>query len=313
MTGMVPETFCQINGIALLAYWKAVWAMRKKQKIWRLVFRVSLLGFLSCACYVGWYYWSRYKTEREYEKLRREMARQTETEEEVYPAPTLEEIEGAEFTGIIDAPAPAMPDGVLTDAAENPVNFTMLSQINPELYAWIRIPNTNIDYPVAQHKGEDQTFYLHHDMYGTPQFAGCVYSESANSTDFEDPVTVLFGHNMKNGSMFQNLFLFGEESFFSNNRYVYIYTPGMIRVYEIYSAYPYDDRNIMKSFDFADRNEREKYIKESQHPRSMEAMVREGTEVTQESKVLTLSTCIAGQTDARYLVQAVLIYEEDGK
>ena len=286
---------------------------REKQKFWRVVFWTALLGCLSCACYVGWYYWSRYQTEREYEELRWEIARQTETEEETGHAPTLEEIEGAEFTGIIDAPAPAIPDGVLTDASENPVNFTLLSQINPELYAWIRIPNTNIDYPVAQHRGEDQTFYLHHDMYGTPQFAGCIYSESANSTDFKDPVTVLYGHNMKNGSMFQNLFQYKDESFFLDNRYVYIYTPGMVRVYEIYSAYPYDDRNIMKSFDFAEQEELKKYIEESQHPRSMEAMMREGAEVTQESKILTLSTCIAGQTDARFLVQAVLIYEENGK
>lgn len=291
--------------------------MRKKKTkgFWRIVSLAALAGCILCVCYVGYYYWTRYHTEQEYERLRQEMQQESETEtdtEDTY-TPTLEEIESAEFTGIIDGPAPSIPEGVLTDAEDNPVDFELLEEINPELYAWIRVPNTSIDYPVAQHEGEDQTFYLHHDMYQDPQFAGCIYTEDTNSRDFTDPVTVLYGHNMKNGSMFQNLFKFAESSFFEENRYVYIYTPGKTRVYEIYSAYPYDDRNIMASFDFSDEKDLEKYLEESRHPRSMEAMVRDGIEVTEESKVITLSTCIADQTEMRFLVQAVLIYEEDEK
>lgn len=237
----------------------------------------------------------------------------TEATPDQHPSYTLEEIENAEFTGVIDAPAPKIPTEVLTELEDQPIDFTKLNEINPELYAWIRIPDTNIDYPVAQHDGEDQTFYLHRDMYGEPQFAGCIYSEKPNKKDFSDPVTVLYGHNMINGAMFQNLHLFREREFFDNHKYVYVYTKQGSLVYEIYAAYTYDDRHILKSFDFSKEKDLKKYINESLHPRQMDAMVREGVDVTVDDHVLTLSTCLADQPGSRLLVQAVLTYEKDGE
>ena len=274
---------------------------------------IALIGCAACLGFLGWYFWSNYQSRKAYEELQTQMA--TETEAQTEPAYTLEEIQNAEFTGIIevDTPAPVIPEGILKEAEANPVDFDVLEEMNPELYAWIQVPGTEIDYPVAQHGGDDQTFYLHHDMYQQPQFAGCIYTENINSKDFRDPVTVLYGHNMKNGTMFQNLFLFQDADFFEKNKYVYIYTRDKILVYEIFAAYPYDDRHILTSFDFSDEQVLENYLEESQHPRSMEAMVREEAEVTTESPVITLSTCIAGQTDQRFLVQAVLMYEEDGE
>lgn len=292
--------------------------MKKKSKktLWTVIACACLVIFVGCLSYAGWYYWSRIQTEKEYEALREQMeaeeAAKKKAQEEA-EGPTLEEVTSAEFTGSTDGPEPVLPEGVLSDAESNPVDFDLLEEINPELYAWIRIPNTKIDYPIAQHEGEEQNFYLYHDMYQNPQFAGCIYSQNYNSKDFSDPVTVLYGHNMKNRSMFQNLFNFKDADFFEENKYVYIYTRDKIRVYEIYAAYPYDDRNIMVSFDFTDKQVLEEYLEESQQPRFMEALVREGVALTTDSQILTLSTCVAGQTDQRFLVQAVLLYEEDGE
>ena len=291
---------------------------RKKQKktIWKIVMWIALIGCLTCFGFAGWYLWSSAQAQKEYEELQAQMAAEAEKEtaEEVQEY-TLEEIQAAEFTGEIevDTPEPEIPEGVIQEAEENPIDFDKLAEINSELYAWIRIPNTNIDYPIAQHAGADQSFYLHHDMYQEPRFSGCIYSETLNQMDFSDPVTVLYGRNMKNGSMFQNLHLFRNAEFFEENEFIYIYTPDKIRIYQIFAVYPYDDRHILNSFDFTDEQVLEEYLKDCQNPRSMEALGRDDVEVSTDTPILTLSTCIGGRTEERLLVQAVLMYEKDGK
>ena len=288
---------------------------KRGRTISRVVFWIALIGALVCLAVTVGYYWSRYWSARNYEKLLEDVAQipselVTEVQSEAMNStPTLEEIEAAEFTGIIDAPEPKIPQEVLTDAEDHPVDFAKLKEINPEIYAWIRIPDTNIDYPVAQHAGEDQTYYLKHDLYGTPQFAGCIFSQEPSAKDLSDPVTVLYGHNMKNGSMFQNLYHFVEEGALEQDPYVYMYTDGHTCVYRIYAAYYYDDRNITQVYDFTDREDLEKYIEETKKPRSMAEQTAKTDEVDISDRILTLSTCVAGQPSERLLVQAVLEHE----
>lgn len=285
----------------------------------------AILGCIACFAFVGWHIYSGIQAEKEYEALRAAMeeaeaqraAEQAAAEaaEEEAQSYTLEEIQNTVFTGEIeiDTPAPQIPEGVLQEAGEDPIDFEELQAVNSELYAWIRIPNTQIDYPIAQRDGVNQNFYLHHDMYQRPRYSGCIYTENLNKKDFTDPVTVIYGHNMKNGTMFQNLHRFRDEVFFEENPYVYIYTEQGTRVYEIFAAYPYDSRHILNSFDFTDREVLEKYLDDCMHPRSMEAHVREDAVVNADTPILTLSTCIGGQTEMRYLVQAVLVYDEAGQ
>lgn len=193
---------------------------------------------------------------------------------------------------------------------DNPIDFTSLQTINPDVYAWIQIPNTKIDYPVVQSM-EDDSYYLNHDVNKKFTVAGAIYSEMKNNKDFSDPNTVLYGHNMLNGSMFQNLHKFRDADFFEQNRYIYIYTPGHILTYEICAAYRYDNRHILNSFNFSDSEVFKEYLEFVKDPKSMIVQKREvGLNVN--SKILTLSTCI-GNHDYRYLVQGVLINDEPTK
>lgn len=284
--------------------------MEKKKKTgWKIIKWISILGAVGCLGFAGWYRWSEVQTQKEYEALQAQMAEQKEKEQQY----TLKEIQEAEFTGEIevDVSAPEIPEGILQEAEDNPVDFAQLKEINAELYAWIRIPGTQIDYPIAQRQGEDQSFYLHHDMYQNPRFSGCIYSENLNKQDFTDPVTVLYGHNMKNGSMFQNLHKFRKQEFFDEHQYIYVYTPEKTYIYQIFAVYPYDDRHILKSFDFSDEQVLADYLNECQNPHSMEALVRSDVELTTDTPILTLSTCIGGRTEERLLVQAVLLYEKE--
>lgn len=179
---------------------------------------------------------------------------------------------------------------------------------NNEVYAWIVVPNTDVNYPVLQSESDDN-YYLSHDIDKNYSFPGAIYSQSCNSKDFTDRVTVLYGHNMANGSMFNGLHNFEDETFFDENKYFYIYTPGHKLTYEVAAALLYDDRHIMNSFDFTDDEVYQKFIDSMLSPHSVNANVREGTSVTINDKIVILSTC-PNYASGRYLVQGVLINDE---
>ncbi len=192
----------------------------------------------------------------------------------------------------------------------NPKNFKKLHSLNPDLYAWIKIPNTNIDNPVAQSSVDDDNYYLHHNYLGNYEFAGTIYSQRQNSKYFMDPVTVLYGHNMLDGSMFADLHKFADKDFFDKNEIMYVYTDGYILTYQIFAAYEYDDRHILNSFDFADDAVFEGYLQTCLNPHSSNANIRQGVTLDVEDKILTLSTCTNYNSSLRYLVQGVLIDEQ---
>lgn len=195
------------------------------------------------------------------------------------------------------------------EKAELPIDFEGLWEINPEIYAWLEIPGTNINYPVLQHEEDDQSYYLTRDMYGEAQQAGSIYTEYYNHKDFQDPNTIIYGHNMKNGSMFHDLRYFAEQEFFDEHKELYIYMPEKILKYEIIACYEYDDRHLLGSFDFSDEEVYANYLEEMMNPRSMYTMVREGVELTTEDRLITLSTCVANKPNNRRLLQAVLTEE----
>jgi len=189
------------------------------------------------------------------------------------------------------------------------VNFTDLWKINTDIYAWIKIPNTAVNYPVLQSSGDD-AFYLEHNIYGQYSFAGCIYSEKINSKDFSDPNTILYGHNLLNGTMFASIHNFRDPNFFANNEYIYIYLPERTLVYQIFSAYEYDDRHIMYSFNFNDKKEFGEYLEYATNPvNSMTYNIRD-VSVTTDDTIITLSTCMDNIASSRYLVQGVLVSDE---
>lgn len=208
-------------------------------------------------------------------------------------------------------PVVSASSNIEPELPDNPIDFEAEKQKYPDIYAWINIPNTNINYPVVQHPTKDD-FYLDHNAEQKYTKAGAIYSEIKNSKDFSDPNTVLYGHNMLNGSMFRDLHKFRkEEKFWNENKYIYVYTPGHILTYEICSAYRYDNRHILNSFNFNDTAVFEEYLETVKNPKSLISRTRE-VELNKDSKILTLSTCISNPA-YRYLVQGVLVKDEPTK
>ena len=77
-----------------------------------------------------------------------------------------------------------------------PIDFAALKEKNPDVYAWISIPGTAIDYPVLQREN-DNTYYLDHTIDHEEKTEGAIFTENYNNTDFEDPNTVIYGHDMR--------------------------------------------------------------------------------------------------------------------
>ena len=199
------------------------------------------------------------------------------------------------------------PQVVLVD---NPIDFKTLKEQNNEICAWISLPGCDISYPVLQ-SSEDtsEDFYLTHNEDKKAVSRGAIYIQKLNNNDFSDPNTIIYGHNMLNGSMFGRLKKFRNKDFFNENEYIYIYTPGHILTYKIYSAFLYDDRHILNSFNFYNSDEFSAFIEETLNPKSMVKNLREGVSVTANDRIISLSTCTSVSSE-RYLVEGVLINDQ---
>lgn len=119
-----------------------------------------------------------------------------------------------------DTAAAVLPDEIrqnLKDSAQS------LNSAYPNAIGWLYIPNTRISYPVMQ--GEDNEYYLHHDFDRSRLKAGSVFLDCRCENRFMNPVNILYGHNMKNGSMFAQITSYTTESFFEAHRYGWLSTP----------------------------------------------------------------------------------------
>lgn len=193
---------------------------------------------------------------------------------------------------------------------EKEVDFAKLkAETNEDIYAWVYIPDTKVDYPVVQHP-TDNTYYLNYNLDGSKGYPGCIYTEDYNEKDFSDPHTVLYGHNMKDGSMFAGLHKFEDEVFFEEHPYIYIYTEEGMLVYEIFSARETGDEHLLLSYDFDNARTFQGYLNDIFNTRSLRCNNKEDVEVTWEDRIITLSTCISNKPNNRYLVQGVLLNED---
>ena len=235
-----------------------------------------------------------------YESLRADNSQtielqETQTEQEA----TTQEIETAQTE--------EEPEESLDEEMNKVIDFENLQQnTNGDIYAWVSIPDTNIDYPVLQHSTND-LYYLDYNLDGSKGYPGCIYSERKNDQEFSDFNTVLYGHNMKNGTMFNNLHNFEDNTYMEEHPYVYIYLPDKTLKYEIFAAYQYDDRHLLYSFDYKSENVRKGYLEDILNMKSMSAVINKDITVSADSKIITMSTCVGNQSTKRFLVQAVLL------
>lgn len=250
----------------------------KKNTARTIILIIAILVLICSAVYIGYYVYNNYIAGREYESVTSTQAVSSSAE----------------------------------NLADNPIDFVPLKEQNDEIYAWIKIEDTKVDYPIVQSKTDD-SFYLKHSALDKKWLeSGAVYTEGINNTDFSDPITVIYGHNGYKDTMFTTLHSFEKEEFFNEHPYFYIYQPNRKLTYQVISAFKYDDRHIMNSFNFYAGDDLVNFQQMMQNPESPVRNVRENLDVKidKNSKIVVLSTCITGQKSNRYLVCGVLVKDE---
>lgn len=191
------------------------------------------------------------------------------------------------------------------DIPEKNLDWASLYAENKDIYAWIYIPGTQVDYPILQ-SASDDTYYLNHNIDGSYGKPGCIYTEKINSKDFTNYNTVLYGHNMKNGEMFGCLHDYEDKTFFDENPYVYVYTEEKTYVYEIFAAYTATNAHILNTNDFSTQEGFADYLDNVVYNKALTGNFRNDTRVTSDNRIITLSTCTSNSSK-RWLVQAVLV------
>ena len=188
----------------------------------------------------------------------------------------------------------------------SPIPFEKLQAENPDIYAWIRVPGTSIDYPIVQHPTND-AFYLDHDSDGNFHPNGAIFTERAyNTTDFTDPVTVLYGHDMMSGAMFGELqSLYWDTEFLLENDEIVIYLPDREIHFEIFAALPFSRMHLLYYYHTEKESGFNLLFDDVYSTRKLSAVLLEDRRPTFGDQVVVLSTCMSGDNRYRYLVMGV--------
>ena len=202
---------------------------------------------------------------------------------------------------------PETPTVQEPELPDNPVDFAALQAEFPEAVAWIRIPDTAIDFVVMQSGTNTvEDFYLDHNEKGEESRYGAIYLQKYNMANFSDPNTILYGHNMSGGKMFGGIHKFKKADYFNEHEYLYVYRPGHVLTYRIYSLFDFGDRHLLWAYDFTTEEGRQKFIDKTLKPKTYNRLVRQGVTPTPDDRFITLSTC-QNTGDGRLLLVAVLV------
>ena len=188
------------------------------------------------------------------------------------------------------------------DFPEMEVDFKALREKNPDTVGWLYVGSCGISYPIVQ--GEDNDYYMHHTFEGTVNSSGAIIMDYRDDKYLKDWNTFIYGHNMKNGSMFGSLKkLLKDETLYDSDPYIYVYLPGYIYRYKIFSYYK--DKPDSKMYWTADTlQEYRQYIRDA-----LSLSVRDlGVETSEENNMVTLVTCSgSGAGKMRFFVHGEFI------
>ena len=195
---------------------------------------------------------------------------------------------------------------------KNRERFAKLLEKNSDFIGYLIIPNTDIVYPVVH--TTDNEFYLHNDFDKNKSSRGCIFMDYRNQLDPLDTNTILYGHHMRNGSMFGRLGDYKNQSFYKNAKYVYIDTIYGISKWEIFNVFVTTDTDATSSPNapeplyyintyFTSAETYQSFLDESLR----RGRYKTGVEVTTDDYILTLSTCDYTYKEGRFVVQCKLL------
>jgi sortase B len=189
----------------------------------------------------------------------------------------------------------------VTSMPSLPPIYSTMQQINPDIIGWVKIPNTVIDYPVLQ--GKDNEYYLKHSVNREKISAASIFMDYRNNAKIPDFNTILYGHNMRDGSMFAYLSKYKQENFFKTHPFIYFDTPYSKGIWQVFSIYVTDTKFDYIKTNFESAYEYDEFINSI----CLKSIFKNKVQITPQDRILTLSTCSYEFKNARTVIHAKLL------
>ncbi|RHS65845.1 SrtB family sortase [Ruminococcus sp. AM46-18] len=190
-------------------------------------------------------------------------------------------------------------------------SFEELQKINPDIIGWIRVNETNINYPLLQ--AEDDDTYMNTDAEGRYSLSGAIFLHCANKPDFSDFNNIIYGHHMEKHMMFGDVGLFTEKKYFDEHPYGNLFFDGKDHGIEFYALLQADAYNETLFSVCADTSEtRQAYLQEIE----ANAIYRRNIKITENDHLVLLTTCTSEMTNGRNILVGKLtdqVYPEKEK
>lgn len=190
-------------------------------------------------------------------------------------------------------------------AALESVDLDALREVNDEVLGWIYVPDTSISYPLVY--SGDNSYYLTRTWNLEYSSVGSIFLDELNNTDFSDYNTIIYGHRMKDGSMFAGLKYYKTQDYYEQHPCVYIATDEGVVCYQIFAAYEAGTESATYTLSFDSDSDKQSFI---DHCVS-KSVISTGVTPTVSDKIITLSTCTGNGYATRWVVQAAAVENND--
>lgn len=184
------------------------------------------------------------------------------------------------------------------------IDLDALQEVNPDVMGWIYIPDTQLSYPLLH--GTDNNFYLSHTWNRAYNGGGSIFIDYRCSFAPDAFHTIVYGHRMRNDSMFGTLKYYKNQAFWQEHPTIYIVDDSGVHLYDIFAAWEADVTGIVYEMDLSTSRRQQEFLDTCLYESCLDTGITPGT----EDRFLTLSTCTENGHATRWVVQAVL--REDG-
>ena len=258
-----------------------------------------ILIIVACSVLIGLKLVTDAADKKEYDALSEHKSSVSATRPTIPPTTPTEDQPPEDLPEQTDPPAPTAPPSIDDTVL---LEYQFLYELNRDMVGWIQIEGTSIDYPVVQ-TPKSPNFYLRRNFYKEDATCGTIYAREACNINQPSDNVVLYGHNMRNGTMFADLHKYKDKSFWEEHRYVYFDTLHEYRTYEIFAVFK-TTADLTKGFTYhiydtfpteADFN---RYVSTCKNI----DMYETGITPSYGEKLLTLSTCDKSIEDGRLVV-----------
>lgn len=270
-----------------------------KKRTYNILICLFAAIFLVSAGILGKYYYDAYQQQKNYDELTQLRQKAPTAARPLLPENATEQEDIPYKNPLVEIAHPETGEMVVLLE-----EFAELYQKNPDLIGWIKIPGVGIDYPVMQ-KPEKKDYYLNRDFNRKKSSHGCIYVQEESDVFSPSDNVTIYGHRMKDDSMFGNLDKYLKKSFWKKNPYVYFDTLTGLHTYEIIAVFT---TTATKGEGFAYHRfinaENEKAFDDYVAQCKELAIYDTGITAQYGDKLITLSTCEYTQTNGRLVIVA---------